>query len=175
MGVKDLFEVPHDCQCRPARGNPTRVLDPGQMRATVEMVFLLSRPRVENVQVIVVLPAGARIEVHFHDDDSRRDVTDVAADLIVEYLLRGATEAAVVDGVEVADIEIVGTDTPEHVRLATSHVVSGKIDEIPSERFLPLLSAAITMAVSDAVAYERESAEEGREMPKEDIGSLGAV
>ena len=173
--MKDLLEVPHDCQCRPVRGNPAQVLDLDPIRATVEMVFLLSRPRVENVQVIVVLPVGARIEVHFHDDDSRRDVTDVAADLIVEYLLRGATETAVTDGVEIADIEIVGTDIPEHVRLATADTASGKIDEIPFERFLPLLSAAITMAVSDAVAYERESAEEGREMPEEDKGPCGAV
>lgn len=122
-------------------------------RTTIFEVILLSHPRPESVAVLVVLPVGARIEVRFPDDGTCRDITELAADLLVEYLLRGDTAPSNTDAVEVARIELTGGSLDD-VRLATVDTRSATIGEVPSERLLPLLGAAIAMAVTDAIAHE---------------------
>lgn len=137
-------------------------------RVTVRSVILLSRTRPEGLSTLVVLPRGGRILAHFNDDGSTRDVTAQAADLITEYILRGAP-AAGSDGtetVEVARLEIVlesgddGTLVPlpelDRVRMALLDLGNDLLEEIPAERLLPLLGGAIGMAVADAVAAATE-------------------
>jgi hypothetical protein len=133
---------------------------------TIHDVILLSHPRPEAVAVLVVLPAGSRLVVHFLDDDTSRDITEIAADLLAEYLLRGQDAAAGPDVIEVARIELVG-GTLEGVRLATIDQRSAAVGEVPSQRLLPLLGAAVAMAVADAVAQERSA----EHMPEHDQGS----
>lgn len=118
------------------------------------MVLLLSRTRPEGISTLIVLPPGTRILAHFSDDGSIRDITPQAADLITEYVLRGgnAPDAGVTgEGVEVARLELDGMDSGT-VRMALIDLQEDRLEEIPAERLLPLLSAAITMAVTDAVA-----------------------
>ncbi len=103
--------------------------------------------------MLLVLPIDARIEAYFVDDDTRRDITDIAADLLVEYLLRATTDEASDDVVTVANVELRGAANGG-VRLATLDMRSGSVGEVPTERLLPLLGAAIAMVVADAVAYE---------------------
>jgi hypothetical protein len=121
--------------------------------ATITEVILLSGPRPEGVAVLLVLPPDARIEAHFVDDDTQRDITTIAADLLVEYLLRATGDETADDVVTVAKVELQGAANGG-VRLATLDMRNGAVGEVPSERLLPLLGAAIAMAVADAVAYD---------------------
>ena len=121
---------------------------------TVNAVLLLSRTRPEGIATLIVLPPGTRILAHFTDDKSTRDITAQAADLITEYILRGGDGGAAdadSPGVEVARLELDGS-APVTARMALIDLQEDRLEEIPAERLLPLLSGAITMAVSDAVA-----------------------
>jgi len=146
---------------RPAGGRTDPRPHRGCVRAdppaeTVESVILLSKPRREGVATLVVLPRGARLVARFTDDGSARDLTETAADLITEYLLRGgeaAVEQAGDETVQVAQLELQGGDVVD-VRLASIDLFSGEIGEIPPGRLLPLLGGAIAMAVADAVEAE---------------------
>lgn len=116
-------------------------------------VLLLSRTRPEGVSTLIVLPPATRILAHFSDDGSTRDITLQAADLITEYVLRGgsAPDAGKTgEGVEVARLELDGHGSGT-VRMALIDLQEDRLEEIPAERLLPLLSGAITMAVTDAV------------------------
>lgn len=117
-------------------------------------MLLLSRTRPEGISTLIVLPPETRILAHFNDDGSTRDITLQAADLITEYVLRGGNVPVGEndgEGVEVARLELDG-DTSGTVRMALIDLQEDRIEEIPAERLLPLLSGAITMAVTDAVA-----------------------
>lgn len=123
-------------------------------------MILLSSTRPEGVSTLLVLPVGARILAHFTDDDSTRDVTQQAANLITEYVLRGGAGAETADGssVEVARLELAGGELTL-VRMALIDLRGDVVEEIPAERLLPLLSGAIGMAISDAVHTPEPSAE----------------
>lgn len=119
-------------------------------------MILLSRPNAVPVAVLIVLPVGGSLQAHFTDDDTTRDITAIAADLLVKYLLRGVGRVADdsggnTDNVHVATISLSGGDMNE-VRLATIDTRRGTIGEVPGHRFGPLLSAAIAMAVEDEIA-----------------------
>jgi hypothetical protein len=114
-------------------------------------VILLSSPRPEAVALLLVLPRESRLIARFVDDESARDITDLAADLLLEYLLRrDSGNSTETDLVEIADIELVGGDIAQ-ARLAMIDTMNGEIGEVPPERVLPLLGEAIAMAVTDAV------------------------
>lgn len=133
--------------------SPAAMLAAELVAETIIEVILLSGPRPEGVAVLLVLPPGACIEAYFVDDDTRRDITTIAADLLVEYLLRAPGDEAADDVVTVAKVELQGAENGG-VRLATLDMRNGAVGEVPSERLLPLLGAAIAMAVADAVAYD---------------------
>lgn len=115
-------------------------------------MILLSSTRPEGISTLLVLPVGARILAHFPDDDSTRDVTRQAANLITEYLLRGGAGEESGDGssVEVARLELAGGELAL-VRMALIDLRGDVVEEVPAERLLPLLSGAIGMAIADAV------------------------
>jgi hypothetical protein len=115
-------------------------------------VILLSSTRPEGISALLVLPVGARILAHFPDDGSTRDLTLQAANLITEYLLRGGAgeESGDGSGVEVARLELAGGELAL-VRMALIDLRGDVVEEIPAERLLPLLSGAISMAITDAV------------------------
>lgn len=138
--------------------------------ATITEVILLSGPRPEGVAVLLVLPPDACIEAYFVDDDTRRDITAIAADLLVEYLLRATSDETSDDAVTVANVELRGAANGG-VRLATLDMRSGSVGEVPTDRLLPLLGAAIAMAVADAVAYESPDPAETTVTPPPDAGA----
>ncbi len=123
-------------------------------------MILLSSTRPEGISTLLILPVGARILAHFPDDDSTRDVTRQAADLITEYILRGGPDEASGEeprdgsgdgsSVEVARLELAGGELAL-VRMALIDLRGDVVEEIPAERLLPLLSGAIGMAIADAV------------------------
>lgn len=158
---KDLKQVSTYCRSVPVRDNLhlprkrriSRNVGLGEDARTVNHVILLSTPNAAPIAVLIILPLGSRLQAHFTDDDSTRDITDISANLIVDYLLRGGQREAIPDSdsVQIATIELNDGDM-NAVRLATIDTVNGVIGEVPSYRFLPLLSAAMAMAISDEVA-----------------------
>jgi hypothetical protein len=140
-------------------------------------VLLLSRPRPEGIAVLLVLPPGTTLQMHYLDDGTTRDITGLVVDLICEYLVRtsvgapnstgedeegttgaqaGAGTALTKNGGDDAPTESIGTlrivGDSVSIRLALLDATSGTLEEIPSARLLPLLGAAVSMTVADALA-----------------------
>lgn len=118
--------------------------------ATMETVILLSSPRPEGVAVIISLPAGARIVLEFSEGEIV-DVSPIAADVLVRYLLSGSAERLAQDGVLLGDLRLENAGTAE-VQFATADLFSGTVGDIPAERLLPLLAAALAAEVEAAAS-----------------------
>jgi hypothetical protein len=118
-------------------------------------VILFSTPRREGVAVLVVLPEGGRLVIRYADDASEVDITPIAADLLVSYLLWGdelapndAHDGTHPGDVHLGDVELRDGELSQ-VRFATIDLRSGTVGEVPSERLLPLLGAALATAVEE--------------------------
>lgn len=118
-------------------------------------MILLSTPRREGVAVLVVLPEGGRLVIRYADDASEVDITPIAADLLVSYLLWGSESGPGGEpaGIHLGDVELSGGDLSQ-VRFATIDLHSGAVGEVPCERLLPLLGAALATAVEEGADEE---------------------
>jgi hypothetical protein len=123
-------------------------------------VILFSTPRREGVAVLVVLPEGGRLVIRYADDASEVDITPIAADLLVSFLLWG--DGIVPDGehdgvhpgnVHLGDVELHGGELSQ-VRFATIDLHSGTVGEVPADRLLPLLGSALATAVEEGAGGE---------------------
>ena len=85
--------------------------------------------------------------LRYADDGSEQDITSIAADLLVSYLMSAGHGESTDETEHLCDISL-RDGALAAVRLATVDLHSSLIGEVPAERLLPLLSAALTAAIS---------------------------
>ncbi len=128
----------------------------------MDVVILLSSPRPEGVAVILVLPAGSRILLQYSEEE-QVDISPIAADALLRYLLSSTAEREAIDGVTLGTVVLEG-GSPEQVRFATADLYSGTVGEIPPDRLIPLLTQALSALL--AAAQLEEAATPAGETPE---------
>ena len=137
-------------------------------RATITTVILISSPRPEGVAVVVVLPQGSRLMLDFQDGESV-EISSIAADALVRYLLNPSVHTDAGESKMLGDVRLDGGDI-DAVRFATADLYSGAVGEVPAERLLPLLGAALGAALEAAAALgNREPAAAADSAPSDDM------